>query len=41
MAWYRAHRDHGDALSLCRADIEAFETRLGDEAVPATLRRLG
>jgi CDP-glucose 4,6-dehydratase len=25
MAWYRAHRDHGDARSLCRADIAAYE----------------
>jgi CDP-glucose 4,6-dehydratase len=25
MAWYRAHRDGGDALALCRADIAAHE----------------
>jgi len=25
MAWYRAHRDHGDAIGLCRADIAAYE----------------
>jgi CDP-glucose 4,6-dehydratase len=25
MAWYRTHREHGDALALCRADIAAFE----------------
>jgi CDP-glucose 4,6-dehydratase len=41
MTWYCAHRDRRDALSLCRADIEAFETRLGDEAVPSALRRHG
>lgn len=25
MAWYRAHRDRGNALALCRADIAAYE----------------
>lgn len=25
MAWYRAYRDGGDALALCRADIAAYE----------------
>ena len=25
MAWYRAHRERGDALALCRADIAAYE----------------
>ena len=25
MTWYRAHLEHGDALALCRADIDAYE----------------
>ena len=25
MRWYRAHREGGDALELCRADIAAYE----------------
>jgi CDP-glucose 4,6-dehydratase len=25
MSWYRAHRDRGNALALCRADIAAYE----------------
>ena len=25
MPWYRAYREHGDALALCRADIDAYE----------------
>jgi len=27
MAWYRAHRERGDALELCRGDIAAYEAQ--------------